>query len=221
MHDTFAEHQLNGHDPRNQFRGYPIISDQVSREGLSVIWRELEKVLAAEVAGDVVEFGCYAGTTSLFIRRLLNQYPTIRRQFHVYDSFEGLPEKSRQDANAAGVDFAAGKLYVSRTDFNKVFQRAGLLLPVVHKNWFHKLSAIDIPQHIAFGFLDGDFYQSIMDSLRLVWPRLSKKGIICIDDYQRETLPGVEQAVRDFFGANMPAIRVEHNIAVISKQTWT
>jgi O-methyltransferase len=55
-----------------------------------------------------MEFGCYVGTTSLFIRRLLDQTGEGTRPFHVYDSFEGLPPKTQADASAAGADWQAG-----------------------------------------------------------------------------------------------------------------
>lgn len=64
--------------------------------------------------------------------------------------------------------------------------------------------------------MDGDFYQSIIDSLRLVWPNMSEGGTILIDDYKRETLPGVERAIRDFFqGKQIKKLRAEHTIAII------
>lgn len=217
MRDSFHDHQLKASNPRNQFMGKPIISDQITREGLGVVWNNLEKVLQKGAEGAVVEFGCYAGTTSLFIRRLLDQYKQSgEREFHVYDSFEGLPPKSTQDANAAGIDFEAGKLYVSRSEFTKVFRSSGLQLPTVHKGWFSDLTEQDVPKPIAFAFLDGDFYQSIIDSLRLVWPHMAEHGVILIDDYKRETLPGVERAIQDFF-QNKPIKRLhgEHNIAII------
>lgn len=219
MKDSFKDHQLKASNPRNQFQGFPIISDQVTREGLGVIWRELERVLQAGTTGDIVEFGCYAGTTSLFIRRLLNKYgQSDQRAFHVYDSFAGLPEKSAQDQNAAGVDFEAGKLFVTKAEFMKVFRGAGLQLPIIHKGWFSDISPPEVPDHIAFAFLDGDFYQSIYDSLALVWPRMAEGGVVLVDDYKRETLPGVEKAIRDYFHGKPPAVRGEHNIGIITVQ---
>ena len=75
---------------------YPIISDQITRERLEIVLNELEKVLQADVPGDIVEFGCYIGTTSLFIRRFMNfiqnvsgRTKSVYREFHVYDSFAG------------------------------------------------------------------------------------------------------------------------------------
>lgn len=199
------------------FRGHPIISDQISADGLSVVWRELEHTLDKKTPGDIVELGCYSGTTSLFIRRLLDEKgQSATRAFHVYDSFEGLPGKTAQDASAAGVDFKQGELTVSKKQFLQEFHKARLAAPRVHKGWFGDLAAHDLPDTIAFAFLDGDFYGSILTSLQLVWPRMQAGGSILIDDYQRETLPGVERATHDFFqGKPAPHLRHEHNIAII------
>lgn len=176
---------------------YPIISDQVDEGDIRQVLDNLEKVLDRGVPGDIVEFGCYIGTTSLFIRRLLDQRHE-NRTFHVYDSFEGLPPKSREDESPAGADFQAGKLAVSKKQLIREFQKANLTPPVIHKGWFNDLTADDVPDQIAFAFLDGDFYDSIKSSLKLVLPRMGKGGIIVIDDYVREALPGAAKAVREF-----------------------
>lgn len=217
MKDSYADHRLAKDNPRNRFRGQPIISDQISREGLEAVIVQLEKTLQQGTDGAVVEFGCYIGTTSLFIRRVLDSAgQSQQREFHVYDSFEGLPQKSQQDSNAAGVDFEAGKLCVSKKEFLQQFRAAGLQPPTIHKGWFNELSATEVPEPIAFAFLDGDFYDSIISSLRLVWPKMAAGGAIVIDDYQRDTLPGVERAIRDFFrDKHTKSLRCEANKAII------
>jgi O-methyltransferase len=194
---------------------YPLISDQVSRDQLHVILTELEKVLQNGVRGEVVEFGCYIGTTSLFIRRLLNAQ-VDEREFHVYDSFQGLPPKSPQDGSVAGDQFVAGELSVSKKDFQREFHKAGLRPPMVHKGWFSDLTAADVPEQIAFAFLDGDFYASIRDSLQLVLPRLSPAATLVIDDYAREALPGVAKAVHELLPpALQTRLTTAHNLAII------
>ncbi len=192
----------------------PLISDQISRPALEVVLRELQRSLVAP--GAVVEFGCYIGTTSLFIRRLLDDHD-LARPFHVYDSFAGLPPKTKPDASAAGVDFTAGQLSVSKKQFLEQFQRANLRPPIIHKKWFNELEDAELPPQISFGFLDGDFYESILTSLQLVWPRLHPEGIITIDDYKREALPGVERAVQDYLLNKPHRLRYEQNIAIITK----
>lgn len=190
---------------------YPLISNQVNGLQLAVILGELEKTLL-RLDGAVVEFGCYIGTTSLFIRRLLDIYGDTR-EFHVYDSFEGLPLKSRQDESRAGEQFKAGELAVSKKQFMREFQKAGLRPPAVHKNWFGNLTPADVPEPIAFAFLDGDFYESIRDSLKLVLPKLQAGGVIVIDDYAREALPGAARAAHEFFHPDQ--IRTSHNLGII------
>jgi O-methyltransferase len=179
---------------------------------------ELEKVLQNGTAGDIVEFGCYIGTSSLFIRRLLDEYGSIKN-FHVYDSFEGLPDKAPQDNSPVGADFKAGELKVSKKQLIGQFHKARLKAPFVHKGWFNQLVAEDVPEKIAFAFLDGDFYESIIDSLRLVWPRMAKGGIITIDDCGREALPGVDRAIGEFFREAIIketiTLRVVQNIGII------
>ena len=46
-----------------------------------------------------------------------------------------------------------------------------------------ELTDQDLPEKIAFVFLDGDFYESIRDSLRLVASRMAEEGIVVVHDY--------------------------------------
>lgn len=197
-------------------RTYPIISDQVDERELRVLLHELEWLLKAGCQGSVVEFGCYVGTTSLFIRRLLDAYQ-YTGVFHVYDSFAGLPEKTAQDASAAGEQFVAGELTATRKGFLQQFKKAGLRPPVVHKAWFAELTSQDVPEDIMFAFLDGDYYQSIIDSLRLVTPKLTPDAVLVVDDYVNEALPGAARAADAWLQAH-PGFRcrVEASLAVMT-----
>jgi O-methyltransferase len=191
---------------------HSLVSDQVTVQQVELVIGELERVIDNKVVGDIVEFGCYIGTTSVFIQRLIVS-TSENRAFHVYDSFEGLPEKSTQDSSSVGEAFTAGELAVSKKRFMQTFARSGVTTPTVHKGWFKQLGANDVPKNIAFAFLDGDFYESIEDSLRLVVPRISRGGTIVVDDYAREALPGVAKAVHKYFPADR--VRTAHNMGVI------
>ena len=197
---------------------YPIISEQITRPAMTVVLWTLESILTAGVQGDIVEFGCYVGTTTLFMRRMLDETSqSTERRLYAYDSFSGLPDKSVQDASGSGEQFKGGELSVSKKQFLHEFQKANLTSPITTKAWFKDLTPKQLPRTIAFAFLDGDFYESIIDSLRLVWPRLAPGGIITIDDYQRSALPGVERAVRDFFQDKSISLHHEHHIAIIRR----
>lgn len=196
------------------FDSIPLITNQINRAQLNSILAELDRALAKNPTGAIVEFGCYIGTTSLFIRRLLDAKKDAR-EFHVYDSFQGLPAKTSKDASPAGEQFKAGELIISKKQFLYVFKKASLRPPIIHKAWFSELTAADVPAKIAFAFLDGDFYESIRDSLKRVLPRMTSPGTIMIDDYAREALPGVAAAVKDTAPQLISKLQVRHNQAII------
>ena len=195
---------------------HPIISDQVDAKELGVLLRELETVLRSGATGNIVEFGCYVGTTSLFIRRLLDAYD-FTGEFHVYDSFAGLPEKTQADASTAGEQFKAGELLAPRKTFIQNFKKAGLKLPIIHKGWFADFSPNDVSEDISFAFFDGDFYESIVDSFRVCDGKFHKKATIVVDDYANEALPGAARAVDEWLTNHRQfTIRTEASLAIIS-----
>jgi len=193
---------------------YPIVSDQVEVNELRVVLSELEKLLESGVCGSVVEFGCYVGTPSLFIMRLLSFY-NRDDSYHVFDSFEGLPEKVDQDYSAAGEQFKAGALYATKKQFIANFKKAGLPLPVIHKGWFSDILSQDVPENIIFAFLDGDYYESINDSFRLITPRLVNGAMVLVDDYVSNALPGAARATDEWVGAHDTTLRTQASLAVI------
>ncbi len=175
---------------------HSIISDQIEPDELQVILTELEKTIDTNVPGDVVEFGCYTGTTSLFIQRLLISKKSDKK-FYVYDSFDGLLEKTKEDESPLGVDFKRGELRSTKAEFIHNFRKANLPLPTICKKWFHEVDNEELPSKIAFAFLDGDYYKSIRSCLSLVLPRTTKGGVVVVDDYDNPALPGAKKAIRD------------------------
>jgi O-methyltransferase len=119
----------------------------------------------------------------------------------VYDSFEGLPEPGESDTY-----LGRGELKASISDFESTFNRFGAPLPMVHPGWFSATLPEELPEVIGFAYLDGDFYASVLTSLRAVYPRMARGGVILIDDYADVAvnprawngLPGVKLAVDAF-----------------------
>ena len=102
----------------------------------------------------------------------------------------------------AGEAFQAGELYVSKREVVERFKRAGLPLPIIRKGFFENLTDDDLPEKICFAFLDGDLYESIKTSLRLVESRMSDGGVIIIHDYNNPELPGSTRAVDEWLLAH-------------------
>lgn len=180
-------------------------NDQVSVE-------ETKKILevardSLEVEGDFVELGCYKGDTSLLLAEVLRDFNTkpvektvenFVKKLWIYDSFEGLPEKSTADDSVLGQDFKSGELLVTKREVKERFLRAGLPVPIIKKAWFNELTEVDLPGKIAFAFLDGDFYESIKVSLKLVEDKVARDGVVLVHDYSNPALPGVMKAVDEW-----------------------
>jgi len=207
---------------RNNSRNKEYLQ-QVSDNETAVILSELREVLSRGVAGDVVEFGCYRGDTSLLMERILErEYVSSASRLWIYDSFEGLPERTREDAWVAGDNFKAGELLVTKREVIERFKKAGLRVPRVRKGFFESLSTNDLPDEIAFAFLDGDLYQSIKTSLELVTPRMNPDGVILVHDYNNPQLPGVAKAVDEWMNGfsraqkTAPKLQRRETLAIIS-----
>ena len=167
---------------------------QIPNRETDIILQELDETTV--VPGDVVEFGCYAGDTSVLLAEALKNTPD--KWLYLYDSFEGLPEKAPEDQSAAGRRFKAGELKVSPETVAHKFKKLSLPDPVIVKKWFDQLNDSDLPSQISFALLDGDFYRSIKTSFEKVAPRMASGGVIIVHDYRNAELPGVTKAVGEF-----------------------
>lgn len=145
----------------------------------------------SKVPGSIVEMGCFAGQTGALLSALAPGKPV-----HLYDSFQGLPAPGPKDGTHEA--FQAGQIKSNIEDVLWQFSSRSLATPTVHAGWFSDLSPADMPSQIAFAFLDGDLYESIRDSLRLVYPRMSKGGVVLVHDYYHDHLPGVKIACDEF-----------------------
>ena len=176
-------------------------NDQVSELETEKIMEIARECLT--LPGDFVEMGCYKGDTSLMLAEAIrasngNLADGEIKRLWIYDSFEGLPEKQAEDDSVLGVDFKEGELKVTKREVKERFLRANLPVPVIKKAWFNELKDEDLPAEISFAFLDGDFYESIRDSLNLVEPKMVEGGMIIVHDYNNPILPGVKKAVDEW-----------------------
>jgi len=161
----------------------------------------VSQVIAYKVDGDLVEVGCNQGQSAVLMKKVMDSYGSCKR-LHVYDSFEGLPSVGGED----GSSYKKGDLATSEEVLRRNFRLHSLEFPEIHKGWFENTLPGSLPDKICFAHLDGDLYDSIMISLKHVYPRLSGGAICLIDDYcDKEInpngwnyLPGVKHACDDY-----------------------
>jgi O-methyltransferase len=163
-------------------------------------------VLRRGVPGDLIETGVWRGGTVIFMRAILRAYGDPSRVVWAADSFLGLPKPdAKYAADAGDRHHGFDTLAVSLDQVRENFRRYGLLDDRVRflKGWFKDTLPAAPIGALAVVRLDGDMYESTMDALRALYPKLSVGGYLIVDDFG--IVPGCRKAVEDY--------RAEHGIA--------
>jgi O-methyltransferase len=156
-------------------------------------------VIENKIPGDFIETGVWRGGACIFMRGILKAYEITDRIIWVADSFQGLPkpDPSRYPADANDSLWTKSFLAVPLDAVKCNFQRYGMLDEQV--KFIPGLFRVSLPaapiERLAILRLDGDMYESTMDSLRSLYPKLSVGGYVIIDDY---FLDSCRKAVHDF-----------------------
>jgi len=157
------------------------------------------------VTGDLIETGVWRGGAAILMRAILKVYGDTSRRVWAADSFQGQP---RPDPRKYPLDEGDGfwrldLMKVSLEEVRANFRRYGLLDGQVHflEGWFRDTLPSAPIDRLAVLRLDGDLYESTMEALQALYPRLSAGGYVIVDDY---VLPACRAAVEDF--------RAEHDI---------
>jgi O-methyltransferase len=164
------------------------------------------------VPGDLIETGVWRGGATIFMRGILKAYGDTTRLVWVADSFEGLPkpDAERYPVDAGDQHWTHSVFAVSLDGVKANFARYGLLDDQVRflVGWFRDTLPTAPIHQLAVLRLDGDMYESTMDALRNLYPKLSRGGYAIIDDYGAS--PGCKAAVEDFRRDEGIDEKVEH-----------
>jgi hypothetical protein len=160
----------------------------------------IRRVLEDRVPGDLIETGVWRGGTCIFMRAVLQAFDVRDRSVWVADSFAGMPQPE-QLQHADDRELAAHRHNaVIATDLATVranFARYDLLdgQVVFLPGWFRDTLPSAPIDRLAILRLDGDLYESTMDALVHLYPKVSPGGFVIIDDYH---LPVCRAAVDDW-----------------------
>lgn len=156
------------------------------------LWKICRKALYDKIPGDFVECGVWKGGSAGIMAMAARG---SHKKIHLYDSFEGLPEPSALDGEAAR-DYSGG---ACQGRLRSVKKCVGLLPEVqdllqrklkiraesleYHAGWFQKTLKPWPPQSISVLRLDGDWYESTKICLENLYPSLANGGYVLLDDY--------------------------------------
>jgi O-methyltransferase len=175
----------------------------------------LRTVIEQKVPGAFAELGVYKGLTA----RLIHHYAP-ERMLHLFDTFEGFTERS---AVAELRKLGHSTKLFSDTSLEQVrrFIDGSSLTVAFHQGFFpESIEATSLhTETFAFVHLDADLYDPTMHGLRFFYPRMPRRGILVVHDYN--AWPGARQAVDEFF-ADKPELPIpmpdKSGSVVIAKQ---
>ncbi|HUS62711.1 MAG TPA: TylF/MycF family methyltransferase [Acidimicrobiales bacterium] len=212
--------EVGGFDPslRAEGRDWPSEAEtMIGRARLDNLERCVTDVVRQGVPGDLIETGVWRGGATILMRAVLAAYGDTTRNVWVADSFQGLPkpdaEHYPQDAGDEHWTMS-DDLGIPLEAVQANFAKYGLLDDQVRflVGWFSDTLPTAPIEKLAVVRLDGDMYESTMDGLRNLYPKLSVGGYLIVDDYG--AVPACKEAVEDY--------RAEHGITDTEHQIdWT
>lgn len=184
-----------------------------SQERLFALIHAVEFLENNHIEGDIVECGVWKGGSMMAVMDTLLRLGKTRNLW-LYDTFTGMSAPEEVDVNFQGMTARKLMSITNRFDERSVWCVSALdevknnlsTIPYpAEKINFIKGKVEDtipanIPQKIALLRLDTDFYSSTKHELVHLFPLLSERGIIIIDDYGH--WKGAKKAVDEYFSEN-------------------
>jgi len=190
-------------DPRLRTLGkdWPLTAHtMIGRKRLDNIQFCVEEILRNHIPGDLMETGVWRGGACIFMRGILKAYGVNDKKVWVADSFEGLPAPTHKidDGLSSTYERDNVMLAVSLEQVQENFKRYGLLDDQVRflKGWFKDTLPTAPISSLALLRLDGDLYESTLDSLTAAYPKISVGGYLIVDDYS--AIPACQHAVDEY-----------------------
>ena len=191
-------------------------------EALSALIHAVKYVERNQVPGGIVECGVWKGGSMMTVAKTLLALKTTERQLYLFDTFAGMPRPAEVDVSAIGHgraldSFAAARTgsntsdwtYASLKDVQKAMNSTGYPQSKIHfvEGLVEETLPSKAPDAIAILRLDTDLYSSTRHELVNLYPRLSRGGVLIIDDYG--VWQGAKKATDEYFEQNKIAILLQ------------
>jgi O-methyltransferase/8-demethyl-8-(2,3-dimethoxy-alpha-L-rhamnosyl)tetracenomycin-C 4'-O-methyltransferase len=191
-----------GYDPEARMKGRDWPSTAKTMIGtarMRNIRVLMESVIEGDVKGDFLEAGVWRGGACIYMRGILAAYGVADRKVWAADSFAGLPPPS-PEVYPADVDdphHTFEELIVSLDEVKANFAKFELLdsQVVFLPGWFKDTLASAPIDKLAILRLDGDMYQSTIETMEALYRKVSPGGYVIVDDY---VLKACREAIHDF-----------------------
>lgn len=186
---------------REEGKDWPADAEtMIGRRRLDNLQMCIENAIRENIPGDLIECGVWRGGATIFMRAMLKAFGDQKRKVWVADSFEGLPppKAGEYPADADDKHHTYNQLAISLEQVKANFNRYNLLDENVKflKGWFSDTLATAPIETLSVLRADGDMYESTIQIMDALYPKLSIGGYCIVDDYG--AVPACKQATEDY-----------------------
>jgi O-methyltransferase len=181
---------------------------------INIIFKLLD--ITGDIEGQIAECGVYQGHSLVPIGLYLKQENSLKKVYG-FDSFEGFNEEVKIDIDLGGDNSSEKKIGgFDGTSYNylrnliKSFKLTDKIK--IYQGYFEDTLSNVHEKKFSFVHLDCDLYSPYKACLEFFYPRMSKDGIILLDEYNDPSWPGCNKAVDEFIQTNSAKLsRIEDN----------
>ena len=172
------------------------------------LYNSVNHIVNNNIKGDIVECGVWKGGSIMVIALTLIKNKKKDKNIFLYDTFTGMTDPTKDDYLFSDKSKFAKEL-LKNDDYLKCISSISEVKKNVFKTNYPKKKfkfiigdvkdtlKKKIPKNISLLRLDTDWYESTKEELTVLFPRLSKGGVLIIDDYK--TWGGCKKAVDEYF----------------------
>ena len=177
-----------------------------STERIHALIHAVRHVVRNRIAGDMVECGVWKGGSVMAMALTLLQLGERDRSLYLFDTFSGMTPPGDMDVDYQGqqaqVILDAVRCEASQQEVEKVVFSTGYDRDKIHfvRGRVEETIPAHAPESIALLRLDTDWYESTQHELLHLFPRLSRGGVIIVDDYGHWR--GARKAVDEYIAQN-------------------
>jgi O-methyltransferase len=178
---------------------------------LASVCLAVQYVVANRIPGSFVECGVWKGGSSMAAAWMYGHLGWTNTDLYLFDTFEGMSQPTVHDVRAQTGESAADLLAQSKktaevwawsplAEVQRNLESTGYPHSRIHLIQGRVEDTIpqQAPAQISLLRLDTDWYESTRHELVHLFPRLSKRGLLIIDDYG--AWAGARKAVDEYFG---------------------
>ena len=155
------------------------------------LYRCIRNVLLDDSPGNFAEFGVAGGGSTALMALLIQKHSKRPRTVFAFDTFNGMPDPTREDRLHDGIDadatgWGAGSCAAPCGSVRHVCHALGIsevvrIVPGLFKDTLPEMRSR--MGTLAFLHCDADWYVSTRDIFTHAYPLLTEGGIVVVDDY--------------------------------------